>query len=479
MLKSSNKVETNVYEVEISIDAETFEAAVQKAYLKQRKNITVKGFRKGKAPRTFIEKMYGEGVFYEDALEILYPDAVSEAITEAKLEIVDTPFDLDVTEIGKNGVEMKFKVTVKPEVKLGKYKGVKATKAAVKVTADEVKKELANMQEQNSRMISVDNRAVKKDDTTVIDFEGFVDGVAFDGGKAENYELVIGSGSFIPGFEDQIIGHKLGEEFDVNVKFPEDYHEELAGKDATFKIKLHEIKVKELPKLDDEFVKDVSEFDTLDELKKHIKSDLEEKKKADADSAFTNELLEQVANGIKAEIPEVMFKKEAEEMVEEFAYRLQMQGLDLNTYLMYTGMDKDKLLENYKTPAENQVKLKLALEAIVKAEKIEATEDEINAEYEKLAKNYGMEVDAIKNAVSAEQLAGDIKSQKAIGIIKENAVEGAAKKPAAKKETAEKKADTETKAKKPAAKKTAAKKDDAETKAKKPAAKKTTKKTEE
>ncbi len=474
MLKSSNKVETNVYEVEISIDAETFEAAIQKAYLKQRKNITVKGFRKGKAPRTFIEKMYGEGVFYEDALEIVYPDAVSEAIKEAELSIVDTPFDLDVSEIGKNGVEMKFKVTVKPEVKLGEYKGVKATKSSFKVSADEVKAELAKMQEQNSRMLSVDDRAVKKDDTAVIDFEGFVDGVAFDGGKAENYELVIGSNSFIPGFEDQIIGHKVGEEFDVNVTFPEDYHEELASKDAVFKIKLHEIKVKELPALDDEFVKDVSEFDTLDELKKHIKSDLEEKKKADADAAFTNELLEKVANGIEAEIPAVMIEKEAEEMVEEFAYRLQMQGLDLNTYLMYTGMDKDKLLENYKTPAENQVKLKLALEAIVKAENIEATEADLEAEYEKLAKAYNMEIDAIKKAVPAENLAGDIKSQKAIGLIKDSAVEEkAAKKTAAKKETA--KADD---AEKPA-KKTAAKKESAEKPAKKPAAKKTAKKTEE
>lgn len=474
MLKSSNKVETNVYEVEISIDAETFETAVQKAYLKQRKNITVKGFRKGKAPRNFIERMYGEGVFYEDALEIVYPDAVSEAIKEAELDIVDTPFDLDVSEIGKNGVEMKFKVTVKPEVKLGEYKGVKAAKPSVKVTADEVKAELSKMQDQNSRMISVDDRAVKKDDTAVIDFEGFVDGKAFDGGKAENYELVIGSNSFIPGFEDQIIGHKVGDEFDVNVTFPEDYHEELASKDAVFKIKLHEIKVKELPTLDDEFVKDVSEFDTLDELKKHIKSDLEEKKKADADSAFTNELLEKVANGIEAEIPAVMIEKEAEEMVDEFAYRLQMQGLDLNTYLMYTGMDKDKLLENYKTPAENQVKLKLALEAIVKAENIEATEDDINAEYEKLAKAYNMEIDAIKKAVPAENLSGDIKSQKAIGLIKENAVveEKAAKKPAAKKTA---KADD---AEKPV-KKTAAKKDSAEKSAKKPAAKKTAKKTEE
>lgn len=474
MLKSSNKVETNVYEVEISIDAEAFEAAVQKAYLKQRKNITVKGFRKGKAPRAFIEKMYGEGIFYEDALEIIYPDAVSDAVKEADLSIVDAPFDLDVTEIGKNGVEMKFKVTVKPDVKLGKYKGLKAVKPSVKVTADEVKAELARMQDQNSRMISVDDRPVQNGDTAVIDFEGFVDGVAFDGGKAENHELVIGSGSFIPGFEDQIIGHKTGEEFDINVTFPEDYQKDLASKDAVFKIKLHEIKFKELPALDDEFVKDVSEFDTLDELKKHIKSDLEEKKKADSDSAFTNALLEQVANGIKAEIPPVMIEKEAEEMAEEFAYRLQMQGLDLNTYLKYTGMDKDKLLENYKTPAENQVKLKLALEAVVKAENIEATESDLDAEYEKLAKAYNMEVDAVKKAVPPENLAGDIKSQKAIGLIKENAV---AEEKTAKKSVKAK--DAEKPAKKPAAKKDSAKKDNAEKPAKKTAAKKTVKKTEE
>lgn len=474
MLKSSNKVETNVYEVEISIDAEAFEAAVQKAYLKQRKNITVKGFRKGKAPRAFIEKMYGEGIFYEDALEIIYPDAVSDAVKEADLSIVDAPFDLDVTEIGKNGVEMKFKVTVKPDVKLGKYKGLKAVKPSVKVTADEVKAELARMQEQNSRMISVDDRPVQNGDTVVIDFEGFVDGVAFDGGKAENHELVIGSGSFIPGFEDQIIGHSTGEEFDINVTFPEDYQKDLASKDAVFKIKLHEIKFKELPALDDEFVKDVSEFDTLDELKKHIKSDLEEKKKADSDSAFTNDLLEQVANGIEAEIPPVMIEKEAEEMAEEFAYRLQMQGLDLNTYLKYTGMDKDKLLENYKTPAENQVKLKLALEAVVKAENIEATESDLDAEYEKLAKAYNMEVDAVKKAVPPENLAGDIKSQKAIGLIKENAV---AEEKAAKKSVKAK--DAEKPAKKPAAKKDSAKKDNAEKPAKKTAAKKTVKKTEE
>lgn len=477
MLKSSNKVETNIYELEIAISGEAFEAAIQKAYLKQRKNIAINGFRKGKAPRTFIEKIYGEGVFYEDALEIIYPDAVSEAIAEAGLDVVDTPFDLDVPEIGKDGVLLKLKVTVKPEVKLGKYKGVKASKPVAKVTADEVKAELAKMQEQNSRMVTVDNRAVKKDDTAVIDFEGFVDGVAFDGGKAEKYELVIGSGSFIPGFEDQIIGHKSGEEFDVNVTFPAEYQENLASKDAVFKIKLHDIKKKELPKLDDEFAKDVSEFDTLDELKKSVKKQLEDAKKADADNQVTADLLETVANGIKAEIPGCMIEKAIDDIVNDFNYRLQMQGLNLDTYLMYTGMEMDKFREGYKENAESQVKLQLALEEIVKAEKIEATDDDIAAEYSRLAEMYNMDVDAVKKALPADSLKSDITSKKAVEFIKDNAVITEAK--AAAKKTAEKK-DTEEKAEKSPAKKTtkktAEKKDAEKAPAKKPAAKKTTKK---
>ncbi len=474
MLKSSEKAETNVYLLEITIDGEKFEEAVNKAYLKQRKNIAVKGFRKGKAPRSFIERVYGEGVFYEDALEILYPDAVAEAIEEAGLDVVDNPFDLEVPEIGKNGVTLKLKVTVKPEVKLGEYKGLKASKPAVKVTADEVKAELSRMQEQNSRMITVEDRAVEDGDTTVIDFEGFVDGVAFDGGKAEGYSLVIGSGQFIPGFEEQIIGHNAGDEFDVNVKFPDEYQENLAGKDAVFKIKLHEIKKKELPELDDEFVKDVSEYDTLDQLKKSIKADIEKQKKEDADNKATNELLEAVANGIEAEIPPVMIEKEIDNLVNEFAYRLQMQGLDFDTYLQYTGMEKDAFRENYKANAEAQVKLQLALEAIVKAENIEVTEDELNEEYAQLAKAYNMEADVIKKSVSPDALAGDIKSKKAIEVIKSSAViteeKASAKKTGEKKESAKKstakKADDKdgekAPAKKSAAKKTTKKKADEE-----------------
>lgn len=460
MLKSTNNVEKNVYELEISIDGEKFESAVQKAYLKQRKDIVIKGFRKGKAPRAFIEKMYGEGVFYEDALELVYPEAVSEAIIESKLDVVGAPYDLEVPEIGKDGVVLKLKVAVKPEVKLGEYKGLKATKPSCKVAADEVKAELAKMQEQNSRMVSVEKRAVKKNDTAIIDFEGFVDGVAFDGGKAEKYELVIGSGSFIPGFEDQIIGHKIGEEFDVNVTFPAEYQEDLASKDAVFKIKLHEIKVKELPALDDEFAKDVSEFDTLDELKKSVKSQLEEAKKADADNKVVNDLLEEVVKGMEVDVPAVMIEAEIDNIVDNFNYRLQSQGLDLNTYLSYTGMEMEAFREGYKENAEAQVKLSLAIEAIVKAENIEATEDEVNAEYENLAKTYNMDVEAVKKAIPADSLAGDIKSKKAIDLVKDSAKvteEKATKKTAEKKDGEEK-----APAKKTAAKKTTKKAADAE-----------------
>ena len=461
MLKSTNNVEKNVYELEISIDGEKFEAAIQKAYLKQRKDIVIKGFRKGKAPRAFIEKMYGEGVFYEDALELVYPEAVSEAIVESKLEVVGSPYDLEVPEIGKDGVVLKLKVAVKPEVKLGEYKGLKATRPACKVAADEVKAELAKMQEQNSRMVSVEKRAVKKNDTAVIDFEGFVDGVAFDGGKAEKYELVIGSGSFIPGFEDQIIGHKIGGEFDVNVTFPAEYQENLASKDAVFKIKLHEIKVKELPALDDEFAKDVSEFDTLDELKKSVKAQLEDAKKADADNKVINDLLEEVVKGMEVDIPNAMIEEEVDNIVNNFNYRLQSQGLDLNTYLSYTGMEMDKFREGYKENAEAQVKLSLAIEAIVKAEGIEATEDEVNAEYDNLAKTYNMDVEAVKKAIPADSLAGDIKSKKAIDFVKDNAKITDEKAPA-KKATKKAEDDAEKPAKKPAAKKTTKKAADAE-----------------
>lgn len=456
--KSSNKVDTNVWELEVSVDGDTFKDAVTKAYLKQRKNITIPGFRKGKAPRAFIEKYYGEGVFYEDALEAIYPDAVASAIEEAKLEPVDTPYDLEIPEMGNDGVTMKFKVTVKPEVELGEYKGLKAIKKSTKVTADEVKAELARMQEQNSTVSDVDDRAVKKNDIVVIDFEGFVDGKAFEGGKAEKYEITIGSNQFIPGFEDQIIGHKIGDEFDVNVKFPEDYQADLASKDAVFKIKLHGIKVKDVPALDDEFAKDVSEFDTLDELKKDIKKQLEKRKNDDAENELHNTLLEEVAKGIKAEIPEAMIEKTIDDDVNEYSYRLQSQGLKLETYLKYTGMDMKGFREGFKERAETQVRLNLAFEKIIEKEKIEVTEEDIEAEYKKYADAYNMDIDTIKKAVSAESLKPELASRKAIDLIVDSAVvteEKAAKKTAEKKPATKK-----TTAKKPAAKKTSEKADD-------------------
>ncbi len=459
-LKSSNKIEENVWELEVSVDGETFMNAVNKAYLQQRKKINVPGFRKGKAPRAFIEKMYGEAVFYEDALEIVYPDAVTAAVEEAKLDVIDTPFDLEVPEMGKDGVVIKLKVTVKPEVKLGKYKGIKAVKKPAKVSAEDVKAHINNMLEQNSRIVTVETkRKVKKNDIAVIDFEGFVDGVAFDGGKAENYELTIGSNQFIPGFEDQIIGHKAGEEFDVNVKFPEDYHAELAGKDATFKIKLHEIKVKEVPALDDEFVKDVSEYDTVDELKKNVKEELEHKKLHEVEAEANNEVLDKLADLVTAVIPECMIEKKMDEDVQDFAYRLQMQGLDLKTYLKYTGSDEKTFREQYKDQAEKQVKLDLALEEIIKKEKLEVSDADLEEEYAQYAKAYNMDVEQIKKAIPAENIKPELLQRKAVDFVIENA-SFTDKKPAAKKaaEPKEEKAAEEKPAKK-TTKKAVAKKD--------------------
>lgn len=458
-LKSSNKVEENVWELEVAVDGETFEAAVNKAYLQQRKKINVPGFRKGKAPRAFIEKMYGAGVFYEDALEIIYPEAVSAAIEESKLDVIDTPYDLDIPEMGKDGVVMKLKVTVKPEVKLGKYKGIKVEKKSTKVTADEVKAQINAALEQNARIVTVEKkRAAKKDDIAVIDFEGFVDEVAFEGGKGENYELTLGSGQFIPGFEEQIIGHKAGDEFDVNVKFPEEYTPELAGKDAVFKCKLHEIKVKEVPALDDDFVKDVSEFDTVDEYKKSIKAELEEKKKNEAEAQANSAVLEKVAEAVEAVIPECMIEKKIDQDVDDFAYRLQMQGLDIKTYFKYTGMDEKAFREGYKEQAEKQVKLDLAVEEIIKKEKLEVSDADIDEEYKKYAEAYNMDVEQIKKAVPAENIKPEILQRKALDFVIENAVfteEKAAAKKAAKAEDGEKK----PAAKKAPAKKAAGKKD--------------------
>ena len=420
-LKSSNKVETNVYELVVTVTPEDFTEACKKAFMKQRKSIALPGFRKGKATQGMVEKMYGEAAFYEDALEEVYPVAVTSAIEEAGLKTVDAPFDLEVPVMSKaEGVEMKMKVTVYPEVKLGEYKGLKATMLPTEASDEDVDAEIENMRERNSRLITVEDRVAEMGDTAEIDFEGFVDGVAFDGGKGENYPLELGSGSFIPGFEEQVAGHKTEEEFDVNVTFPEEYTPELAGKDAVFKCKIHEIKTKELPELDDEFVKDVSEFDTLDELKADIKKQMDEKKAQEAKADFENQLIEKVCDNMEVEIPQCMFDKRTDEMIQDYSYRLQMQGIDLNTYLSYLGQDMDSFKETFKQGAESQVKAMIALDAIVEAEKIEASDEEIDAEAAKLAEQYQMDVEQVKKAVPVDQL--EIKTRKAVEIIVDSAV---------------------------------------------------------
>ena len=455
MLKSSKKVDTNRYELEITIDKEKFAEAVMKAYRKTVKNINVPGFRKGKAPKNIIEKMYGESVFYEDALDILYPEAVEGAIKEADLKFVDDKIDFDLVSIGKEGVEFKVKITVYPEVTVAEYKGIAVEKNAVSVTAKEVEEELNRLAERNARMVSVDDRAAEMGDTAVIDFEGFVDGVAFDGGKGEAFSLGLGSGQFIPGFEEQVAGHNIGEEFDVNVTFPEEYQaEELAGKPAVFKVKLHEIKKREVPVIDDEFAKDVSEFDTVDELKKDLKAKALERKKKAAEEQVENAIVDKIVEGMTAEIPEAMITNRVKQMVQDFAYRLQMQGMNLETYIKYTGSDMAEFEKTFRPQAEKQVKMRLALEKIVELENIVPTEEEINAQIEKMANDYGVTVEQVKNAIPTEEIAKDLAVNKAIDLVKAEAVITEAKKTAAKKTTT-KKADGEEK---PAAKKSTAKK---------------------
>ncbi len=480
-LKNQKNIGPNNYEFEISIDGATFSAAVDKAYKKSAKNITIPGFRRGKAPRAIIEKMYGRGVFYEDAVNDLLPAAYEEAAKEFGMEIVGRP-EFEIDNIDDNGATIKVKVYTKPEMKLDGYKGVEATRTVTPVTDADVDAEVERVRARNSRMIDVTDRAAALEDTVDINYEGSVDGVPFEGGKADGHSLTLGSGQFIPGFEDQIVGHNIGDEFDVNVTFPEKYHaEELAGKAAVFKVKLNGIKFNEKPALDDDFAKDVSEFDTLAEYKADIRAKLEENNKKSADAAVDEQLVAAVVEKLEGDIPEVMYDAECENMVRDFDTRLRMQGMDLKTYFKYTGMDLDGLREQSRPQAERQVKTRLALETIAANEKIEASDDEIEEEFKRLSEAYGMEVDQIKAQIAPEALAEDIKVRKAVEFIRDNAkitdaAPEAEKKPAAKKtaakKTAAKKDDSAEKpaAKKTAAKKTAAKKDDS---AEKPAAKKT------
>lgn len=441
-LKAKKEIEKNRYELEVVVDAETFAAACQQAYKKNVKKIALPGFRKGKAPRVMIEKMYGKDFFYEDALNIVYPDAVEAAIREAELEIVSSNIGFDLVSLSEQGADFKVTITVKPEVELKAYKGLKATKKKVSVTAKEVNEEVERVAERNSRLVTVEDRAAQNDDTVIIDYEGFVDGVAFEGGKADGHSLKLGSGAFIPGFEDQIVGHNTGDEFDVNVKFPDEYHaEELKGKDATFKCKLHEIKFTELPVIDDEFAKDVSEFDTLADYKADIKKKMTENKKRQADSEVESQLIDALVENLVAEIPADMFETRIDENIQDFGYRLQMQGMDLNTYVKYMGGDMAAFRDSFREQSEKQVKVRLALEKVAQLEKIEISEKEIEEQYQKFADIYKMELDKVKAAVAQSDVVKDLEVEAAIKFIKDNAeiTEGtAAKKPAAKKPAAKK-----------------------------------------
>ena len=420
-LKNTTKVETNLYEIEFDADKATFEAAIEKVYRKEVKNINIPGFRKGKAPRSIIESRYGKGVFYEDAVNEIIPDAYEAAIKEAGLTVVSRP-EFDIVTIDDNGVVLKAKFYVKPEVSVKDYKGIKVEREVKAVTDEDVNAEIEQVRARNSRVVDVEGRAVENGDITVIDFDGYVDGVAFEGGKSENYNLTIGSGSFIPGFEEQIIGHNVGDEFDVNVTFPTEYHAaELAGKEAVFKIVLHSIKFNELPALDDEFAKDVSEFDTLDEYKADVKAKIEKRYEKEAENAVEGQIIDALIANLEAEIPAPMFESETENFVRDYDSRLRMQGLDLNTYFKYTGLTLEALREQFKPMAERQVKTRLALEKIVELEGITASDDEISAEYENMAKAYNMSADEIKKFVESDAVKADICVKKAVDFVKENA----------------------------------------------------------
>lgn len=422
-LKATNNVETNKYELEIEISAEDFEAAIEKAYLKARKNIAMPGFRKGKAPRKLIEKEYGEQVFFEDAVNLLYAPVVNGAVEESGLELVTRP-EVEVTEISKeNGVKLKATCITKPEVEVKDYKGIEVEKVVNPVTDEDINKQLDALREKNVTVETVDDRAAENGDDVVIDFEGFKDDVAFEGGKAEDFTLSLGSGQFIPGFEDQIVGHNAGEDFDINVTFPDEYQvKELAGAPAVFKIKLKSISKKVMPELDDDMVKDSTEFDTVDEYKADVKKKLEEANEKHADSEVEAKIFDKVIENMTAEIPQVMFDNRVNEMISELEQRLAPQGISLDLYMQYTGQTIDTVKKAYAEQAEKQVKLRLALGKIAKLENIEVTEDELKAEFDKLAEAYKLDVDQIKQFIHDDDLKKDIAVGKAVDLIKDAAV---------------------------------------------------------
>ena len=471
-VKSCEKLEKSRVALTIETSAEEFEAAVNKAYLKMRGKINVPGFRVGKAPRKIIEKMYGAEVFYEEAVNIILPGAYEAAVKEQELNVVGYP-EVELESCTKDGVVFKCTVAIYPEVKLGQYKGLEAPKAEVKVAAADVNARLKEMADRNSRLVSVD-RAVKKGDTADIDFEGFDNGKAFDGGKGENFDLEIGSGSFVPGFEDQLIGMKAGEEKDIDITFPENYTPELAGKPVVFHVKVNEVKVKEVPAIDDEFAKDVSEFDTLKDLKADIKKKMTAERTEAAQRAFEDVLMAKVAENVEAEIPTEMVELQAERMMEQFKQQLASQGIPFDQYLKMTNTTEADFIKQAYGPAEQQVKMDLAVKAIIDAEKLDAADDEVEAEMKNVADKYGMDLDTVKKYLRPEEVKEQVIREKVIKVVADSAkavapaeekaeleaegeiVEKPAKKPAAKKTT--KKAEGEEKAEKAPAKKPAAKK---------------------
>ncbi len=421
-LISSNSVETNRYELVIEIDGETFMKAVNAVYKKQVKNINIRGFRKGKAPRSIIEREYGSGVFYEDALKDIYPQAIADAAEEAGLNIVKDKIDLDIEKAGPDGVTLKAVITVEPEVTVENYKGISYKPMSLEITDEDISKEIDKVRDRNSRTVTVEDREAANGDIAVIDFKGLKDGVAFEGGTAENYSLTLGSGAFIPGFEDQVVGHKTGDEFTIDVAFPEDYPEEsLKGQPVQFEVKINELKVKELPEFDDDFVKDISEFDNVDAYKADVREKLAEARKSAADDDKERQVADKLRELLQAEIPEAMYENQVDYLVDEFEMRLKSQGIDLPTYMQYTGLTDEKLHDTYYDRAVSQVKVRLALKKIAELEGLRPSEEDVENKFQEMAEKYKVDISRVKAAFSAKDLADDIAVEKALEFVKDNA----------------------------------------------------------